>query len=125
MYTVFFIYCFGYLFASNNWLYFILVTFTITYVAYSVDKVYFLMKTIWRNESLHKAYDLIKQIDTSAEINQHIMWYMYAMIFKDYASTQIQPALVNIFDLLLKITDLAKRVEIFDKLQPIMDKILA
>ena len=97
---------------------------TITYVAYSVDKVYFLMKTIWRNESLHKAYDLIKQIDTSAEINQHIMWYMYAMIFKDYASTQIQPALVNIFDLLLKITDLAKRAEIFNKLQPIMNTIL-
>ena len=33
MYTVFFIYCFGYLFASNNWLYFILVTLTITYAA--------------------------------------------------------------------------------------------
>ena len=33
MYTVFFIYCFGYLFASNNWLFFILVTLTITYAA--------------------------------------------------------------------------------------------
>ena len=33
MYTVFFIYCFGYLFASNNWLFFILATLATTYAA--------------------------------------------------------------------------------------------
>ena len=99
---------------------------TLTYISYSTDKVYLLMgDPIWRNESVHKAYDLIKQIDTNSEINQRIMWYMYETIFKDYISSQIQPILVNIFDLLLKITDLAKRAEIFGKLKPILNKILA
>jgi ankyrin repeat protein/membrane protein involved in colicin uptake len=98
---------------------------TITYVAYSVDKVYFLIETIWRNESVHKGYDLIKQIDTSAEINQRIMGYIYETMFKEYLNPQIQPTLVNIFDLLLKISDLAKRAEIFGKLESIIDKILA
>ena len=98
---------------------------TLTYVAYSTDKVYLLMgDPIWRNESVHKAYDLIKQIDTSAEINQRIMWYMYETIFTEYLNPQIQTTLVNIFDLLLKITDLAKRAEIFGKLKQLLNKIL-
>jgi len=95
------------------------------YISYPTDKVYLLIERIWRNESVHKAYDLIKQIDTSSEINQRVMGYIYETMFDDYTNPQIQPALVNIFDLLLKITDLAKRAEIFDKLQPIMNKILA
>jgi len=95
------------------------------YISYPTDKVYLLIERIWRNESVHKAYDLIKQIDTSAEINQRVMGYIYETMFDDYTNPQIQPALVNIFDLLLKITDLAKRAEIFGKLQPIMNKILA
>ena len=94
--------------------YFFAVINAITYIAYPASKVYLLMvDPIFRNDSVHKAYDLINQIDTSAEINQRIMWYMYESIFKEYTNPQIQPALVNIFDLLLKITDLAKRAEIF------------
>jgi ankyrin repeat protein len=99
---------------------------TITYIAYTADKSYLLMgDTIWRNESVHKAYDLIKEIDTSTEINQRIMWYMYESIFDEYLNPQIQPTLVNIFDLLLKITDLEKRAEIFRKLKQLLNKILA
>ena len=98
----------------------------ITYFAYPANRVYLLTDTIWRNDSVHKAHDLIKQLNTSVGINQRFMrWYMYKILCNDYTNSQIQPTLVNIFDLLLKITDLAKRVEIFDKLQPIMDKILA
>ena len=85
----------------------------IVYISYSTDKVYLLTETIFRNESIHKAYDLIKQIDTSAEINQRIVGYIYELILKVYFNPQIQPTLVNIFDLLLKITDIAKREEIF------------
>ena len=99
---------------------------TITYIAYPANKVYLLMgDPIYRNDSVHKAYDLIKQMDTNAEINQLIMWYMYETIFKEYRNPQIQPSLVNIFDLLLKITDLEKRAEIFGKLKQLLNKILA
>ena len=94
--------------------YFFAVINAITYIAYPASKVYLLMvDPIFRNDSVHKAYDLINQIDTSSEINQRIMWYMYESIFKEYTNPQIQQTLVNIFDLLLKITDLAKRAEIF------------
>lgn len=106
--------------------YFFAIINSTTYVAYPANKVYFLMEDIiFRNDSLHKAYDLIKQIDSSAQINQRIMWYIYETIFKEYKSPQVQPILVNIIDLLLKITDLAKRGEIFGKLKSIMNKILA
>jgi ankyrin repeat protein len=106
----------GYIFSALN---------PIVYISYPANKVYLLMETIWRNESVHKAYDLIKQIDTTAEINQRVMGYIYETIFKDYTSPQTQQTLVNIFDLLLKITDLPKRAEIFSKLEPMMNKILA
>ena len=94
----------------------------ITYIDYPANKVYLLMRDpIFRNDSVHKAYDLINQIDTSSQINQRIMWYMYESIFKEYLNPQIQPTLVNIFDLLLKITDLAKRAEIFIILNKILN----
>jgi hypothetical protein len=98
----------------------------ITYIDYSANNVYLLMgDPIWCNESVHKAYDLIKQIDTSAEINQHIMWYMYEIIFKEYKNPQIQPLLVYIYSrFLTEITDTDERTEIYDSLENFITSIL-
>jgi ankyrin repeat protein len=87
----------------------------ITYIDYSVNKVYLLIKNpIWCNESVHKAYDLIEQIDTSVEINKRIMGYIYETIFKQYDNPEVQPLLVYIYSrFLTEITDTDERTDIY------------